>query len=126
MTERQTKLIVFLTGKESYIKLSDIAKSIPEYGSFKDDYHNSTARINMTDDIRAINDSMEFDGIILSDRNGIKLASKSDCEQKLRAELISVLKALKRVKQKYAKYNLDGQGFITDDMKQDFREVFSN
>lgn len=124
MTDRQQKLIDYLSGRQGYVKQSDIAKAIPEYGSYKADYHNTTARINMTDDIREINNTNEFDGLILSDRCGVKIANKDDCERKLRAELISVLKALQRVKQKYAKYNLDGQGFITDDMKQEFKEVF--
>lgn len=124
MTDRQLKLIEYLSGKEGYVKQSDIAKAIPEYGSYKADYHNTTARINMTDDIREINNGTEFAGLILSDRSGVKIASRSDCERKLNAEYISVLKAFKRVRQKFAKLNLDSQGFITDDMKQDFKEVF--
>ena len=125
MTERQKKLIALLKKKQGYTKQIDIAKLLPEYGAYTLDYHNSTARIAMTDDIREINSSMEFEGIILSDRNGIKLADRAECERKLQAELISILKAFSRVRKKFLKYNLDGQAFITDDMKQKFREVFN-
>ena len=125
LTDRQLKLIDLLKSKEGYVKQEKIAREIEDYGTYEGDYHNTRARIMMTDDIRAINSSMDFDGIILSDRNGIKLADRLDCERKLKAEFISVLKALIRVKKKFKKFNLDGQAYITDALGQDYKDVFN-
>ena len=124
MNERQKTLVWFLTFQTGYVKQETISKYVSYYTTHESDFHNTAERIMMTNDIRAINDSQEFDGIILSNKNGVKLASTNDIESSLKSEYIDVLKALKRVRRKLMKYNLDGQAFLTDELTEDFKDVF--
>lgn len=128
MNDRQKALINFLKQQDGYVKQDIIARKVPYYrnhGNFFKSFHNTTARVRMTNDIRKINNSDEFDGIIISDPNGVKIATKEECQRKLMSEYICNLKALKRTMRKLFKLGLDGQAFITDELTEDFKDVFN-
>ena len=82
--------------------------------SFDDNsFHDSVTRHQMTNDIRAINDSNVIQKIIISSPKGIKLANKDEFSRYIRKEIYSAVRRLMRAKRKAEKGNRDGQGRIT-------------
>ena len=130
LTPRQWKLYELLKGN------SDLWMTQQEiYNILKDDYkgvevgvnfHDSMARINITNDIQQINQSQVIQKIILSTGNGIKIAN----EEEYRTYSINKWKSLKRMISRLAwkdhKAKLDGQMKLIfgDSMARDYYETF--
>lgn len=72
-------------------------------------FHDSAARQQMTADIRAINDSAVIQKIIISSKNGIKLANKEEFETYIEKEISAALRRLIRARRKARKGSLDNQ-----------------
>ena len=69
---------------DRYMTQKEIVYALSNYyaNTFTDElFHDSRARINLTFDIRAINDSDVVQKIIISDNNGVKIASEKEFEQ---------------------------------------------
>lgn len=72
-------------------------------------FHDSPARMQMTADIRAINDSDVIQKVIISSGKGIKIANQAEFERYIRKEIGAAIRKLLRAKRKAAKGKLDGQ-----------------
>ena len=82
--------------------------------SFDDlSFHDSVTRHQITNDIRAINDSNIIQKVIISSPKGIKLANKEEFQRYIRKEISAAVRKLVRAKRKAEKGNKDGQYRIT-------------
>lgn len=82
--------------------------------SFDDhSFHDSKTRFQITNDIRAINDSNVIQKIIISSPRGVKLANKEEFQRYIRKEIGAAVRRLMRAKRKAEKGNKDGQHRIT-------------
>lgn len=72
-------------------------------------FHDSPARMQMTADIRAINDSGVIQKVIISSGKGIKIANEAEFERYIQKEIGAAIRKLLRAKRKAAKGKLDGQ-----------------
>jgi hypothetical protein len=89
-------------------------------------FHDSTARHLLTKDIRSINDSATIQKIIISNRNGVKIASSKEFEQYINAEFAAIFRKLARTRQKAKKAGLDGQMRLVLGNERDTIEAFSD
>ena len=83
----------------------------PPFGQF----HDSTARHMITDDIRAINEDPAFEKMIIHGSKGVKIATKDEADRFIKSQTVAVFKKLKRVRTLAQKANLDGQYQLFDD-----------
>lgn len=120
-TARQEALYRFLLSRgNEWTSMEMATDSVREYPAFFAEkyYHNSTARRLLTKDIAAINGSDNYAKIIVSTARGIKLATESDFDKFLDAELKEVFKKLKRLRKLAKKgsrnQQLDLEGKIAD------------
>lgn len=72
-------------------------------------FHDTTARIAMTKDIRAINDSSIIQGIIMSTNKGIKFVSMDDYEKYIGGQYAALWRKKKRIDTAARKGARDGQ-----------------
>ena len=108
---RQRKLFNFLKRRgNNYTLQQTVADALPKYYPYDSNYnfHDSRARMTMTKDIQKINDSDEYEKIIISSAQGIKLSTKREFEGYINSQLASVFARLKRVRRKAEKGHMDG------------------
>lgn len=110
-TARREALYRFLLSRgDKWTSMEQTTDSIRLYPAyFKTTYHNSVARRMLTADIEAINNSDQFDKIIVSGNRGIKLATEPEFERFLSAEFREVFKKLKRLRRIARKGSRDQQ-----------------
>lgn len=89
-----------------------------------EDFHDSPARMQMTKDIRAINDSGVIQKIIISSPKGIKLANKEEFDRYIRKEISAAVRRLMRAKRKAEKGSRDGQMRIVLNSERDTVKAF--
>ena len=108
---RQEALYSFLLARgDKWTSMEQTTDSIPLYPAyFRNSYHNSTARRLLTRDIEAVNSADKFEKIIVSGSRGIKLATETDFEKFLEAELREVFRKLKRLRRLARKGSHDQQ-----------------
>ena len=113
---------------DTYFKQSEIAERLKEYYSIdlSVNFHDSNARLLITRDIRAINESPLIQKIIISNKNGVKLASCEEFEQYIKAEYAMIFRKLKRTRQKVRKAGLDGQIRFTAGKERNTVEAFTD
>lgn len=113
ITERQKRLLEFLKmNDDTYLSQYDISRQLPYlyfYDGEQEDFHNAKARHWITDDIRAINADHSIEAIILSNGRGVKIATKEEFEQSIKAELAAIFRRLKRAYAKARKGANSGQ-----------------
>lgn len=128
MNERQKALYEYLERLgDRWESQLDVAISLSNYYDthllFAETFHDSATRSLMTRDIRAINESNEFEKIIISSSKGIKLANEQEFNKYISKQYASVFRRLQRVRIKERKgkahYN------ITFDENADFDVVES-
>lgn len=126
MTNRQKALYACLERQSYYVSQTQIGRELlEEYDDCNsNDYHNSNARMVLTRDIRAINNDMSAEKIILSYRQGIKLATKEEAVKFIDNQYKSVFRKLKRIRKLEKKANLNGQFKIISDENGDFVSSF--
>ena len=128
LTPRQWNLYNFLKERgDEWTTQIDIAYALKDYYdvSFENDkFHDSKARLQITMDIRAINDSDVIQKIVISSQRGIKIANESEFDIYIRRELGAVIRRLSRVKRKAEKARLDGQTRIVFKSERDTIEAF--
>jgi hypothetical protein len=121
--ERQEALYAYLLQRgDAWISMKAVAFCTKLYPEFKvsEDFHDTTARRWMTKDIQAINESPDFEKIILSSSNGIKLADKAEFEYFIASEYAEIFRKLKRVRMLAKKGGLDRQCTIEGEIREAF------
>lgn len=106
LNERQIALYEYLERKgDKWTTQQDVAFDLMEDYFFytSEIFHDSHARILMTKDIRAINDSAECEKIIISSSKGIKLANEEEFSKYISKQYASVFRRLQRVRTKEKK-----------------------
>lgn len=106
-----------------WTELIDICSDLSDFypymswllGVGSETFHDSNARVMITNDIRTINKSGDFEKIIISNKNGVKIASEEEAERYLRNQYFAALRRLKRLHILEKKANIDNQ--ITFDNK---------
>ena len=89
------------------------------------DFHNSTARHQITNDIRALNKSGMIQKLILSGAKGVKIANKEEFAKYISKQINAAVRRLQYVKQMCEKANRDGQYRITmGEYERDVIEAF--
>ena len=114
---------------DRYMTQKEIVYALSNYyaTTFTDElFHDSHARITLTFDIRKINDSDVVQKIIISDNNGVKIASEKEFEQYIDAEFASIFRKLARTRKKARKAGLDKQMRIVFGAERDTVEAFSD
>ena len=113
---------------DRYMSQLEIAYRLREYydTTFNNNFHDSAARHTLTSDIRAINDSDIIQKVIISNRNGVKIASSAEFAQYINAEFAAIFRKLARTRQKARKAGLDGQMRIVLGQERDTIEAFSD
>jgi len=109
---RQDELYAFLASREDWTPMRDVAghlQAIYGWGWGSGGFHNSGIRRMITDDIERINESPEYDMIIISGTKGIKLASRAEFRRWVSSEYAEIWRKLKRVRKIVDKANADGQ-----------------
>lgn len=129
LTPRQWALYNYLKkkGDEWTTQLKTACDLLEYYGSldaYFPNFHDCAARLQMTADIRAINDSDVIQKIIISSPKGIKLANKEEFDRYIRKEIMAAVRKLMRAKRKAEKGNRDGQMRITFNSERDTVEAF--
>lgn len=118
LTPRQWALYRFLKEQgDQWTKQITVAEKIYETsgkhygdsGKHYDSFHDSPARMQMTADIRAINDSDVIQKVIISSSKGVKIANGAEFERYIRKEIGAAIRKLLRAKRKAAKGKLNGQ-----------------
>ena len=97
---------------DRYLTQIEIAYGLREYydtSFYNDQFHDSATRHLITKDIRAINKSEVIQKIIISNSQGVKIASSAEFEKYINAEFASIFRKLERTRQKAKKAGLDGQ-----------------
>lgn len=80
------------------------------------DFHNSNCRKQITAIIREINSNPDFEKIIISNGNGVKIATEEDYDKMIKSLYRAVFAKLKRIKTIEKKAKRNGQ--ITIDKKE--------
>ena len=117
---------------DRYMTQMEIANALPNYFlSFMNPYdestfHDSAARHLLTRDIRTINNSGVIQKIIITNRNGVKIASSAEFERYINAEFAAIFRKLARTRQKAKKAGLDGQMRIVLGSERDTIEAFAD
>lgn len=134
MTSRQENLIKVLSVEKRWMSQVEIClfieeyrnvlESSPMYGSTAFNFHDSTARILLTDDIRAINNDLTNPTVILSGSRGAKIANENEVVEYANRLRIHALKKLGRISKIVKKAQLVNQ-ISMDELKafvEDFDE----
>lgn len=112
LNARQWRLYDFLNEKgDAWTKQREIAQNLPDLypiGNART-FHDSGARLLMTQDIRAINKSGVIQKIIISSARGVKIANKEEAGQYIAGKYTAVFDSLERVRRLERKAGLDGQ-----------------
>lgn len=129
LNARQWKLYKLLKEKgDEWTYQATLAAEIPEYKYNGEEdfalFHDSAARMQMTADIRAINDSSVIQKIIISSPKGVKLANKDEFDRYIRKEIMAAVRRLMRAKHKAEKGNRDGQMRIVFNSERDTVKSF--
>lgn len=130
LNSRQWALYNYLKNRpDEYITQREICFDLRTWypTAFADDkFHDSRARIMLTLDIRAINESDVIQKVIISNHNGVKIANSAECEKYINAEYASIFRKLSRTRKKERKCGLDGQMRIVFGAERDTVEAFSD
>ena len=114
---------------DRYMTQLDIVLKLREYFTLDftaDTFHDSKARHLLTKDIRAINQSEVIQKIIISNSQGVKIASSAEFEKYINAEFAAIFRKLARTRRKAKKAGLDGQMRIVLDSERDTIEAFAD
>ena len=122
---RQDELYAFLASREDWTPMRDVAGNLREFygwGWGSSGFHNSAIRRMITEDIEKINQSDEYDMIIISGTRGVKLATRAEFRRWATAEYAEIFRKLKRVRHLTDKAGMDGQFDMLEE--ETFRDVF--
>ena len=125
LTPRQWKLYEFLKSQNDWVKQEHISSSLPDlYGTDKTPFHDTMARLNITNDIRAIKKSDIIQKIVISTTKGVKIATQDDFGIYFDRKLKSLKKQMKLLYKQLKKAQLNNQTRIVYNSERDFIEAF--
>lgn len=128
LTPRQWQLYNYLKEQgDQWTMQFDIACALSEHYDTdfdKDKFHDSKARLQITMDIRALNDSEVIQKIIMSGSKGVKIANESEFNTYIGREINAAVRRLMRAKRKAEKGNRNGQMRIVLGKERDTIEAF--
>lgn len=128
LTPRQWALYNFLKERgDVWTTQLDIAYALKNHydTSFTDDkFHDSRARLQITMDIRALNDSDVIQKIIIPSSKGVKIATEDEWQKNIKRDYISVFKKLDRIRKKERKGQMDGQTRLVFKSERDTIEAY--
>ena len=128
LTPRQWALYNFLKERgDVWTTQIDIAYALKNHydTSFTDDkFHDSRARLQITMDIRALNDSDVIQKIIIPSSKGVKIATEDEWQKSIKRDYISVFKKLDRIRKKERKGQMDGQTRLVFKSERDTIEAY--
>ncbi len=128
LTPRQWALYNYLKEQgDQWTTQIDIAYALKHYYdvSFENSkFHDSKARLQITMDIRALNDSEVIQKIIMSGSKGVKIANESEFNTYIGREINAAVRRLMRAKRKAEKGNRDGQMRLVLGRERDTIEAF--
>jgi hypothetical protein len=126
LTTRQWKLYNFLKEQEDWVKQEHISSSLPEYSVTEKDtpFHDTMARLNITNDIRAIKNSDVIQKIVISSSKGVKIATQDDFGIYFDHKLKALKKQMKLLYKQLKKAQLNNQTRIVYNSERDFIEAF--
>lgn len=130
LTPRQWRLYNFLKDQDDWIKQCEIAWLLRNEYNYEFDeanpFHDTNARANITDDIRAINKSNVIQKIILSSAKGVKLATEAEAEKYIKSRYAAIFRQLERARKIARKAGLDGQMRITFGGEREIVQAFTD
>lgn len=116
MNERQKALYEYLLGKgDDYTPQVDIARDLYKYYGNAEcclepkSYHDTTERGYISDDVRAINISADFDKLIISSWKGVKIANEAEFDRYIKAQYNATIRKLSRIYKMAKKGNRHNQ-----------------
>lgn len=123
--ERQEALYRFLLSRGDKWTLQQVATStVPMYPAVLSKYyHGSTASRLISKDIQDINASHDYECIIISGNNGIKLATEAEYEIFVKSEIKEIFAKLKRVREIMKKGSRNMQLDLAGEITQAFLEA---
>lgn len=125
LTSRQWKLYNFLKEQDDWVKQERISSSLPDlYGTSETPFHDTIARINITNDIRAIKNSDVIQKIVISSAKGVKIATQDDFGIYFDHKLKALKKQIKLLYKQLKKAQLNNQTRIVFNSERDFIEAF--
>lgn len=125
LTTRQWKLYEFLKSQEDWVKQEHISSSLPDlYGTDETPFHDTMARMHITNDIRAIKKSDIIQKIVISTTKGVKIATQDDFGIYFDHKLKALKKQMKLLYKQLKKAQLNNQTRIVYNSERDFIEAF--
>ena len=124
LNDRQRRLYELLLLIDRPLKQTEIAEYMQEYRTTNFDYHNTTERLILTNDIRAINNDASIEKIIISTHNGICRADKNKAIRFIQNQYKAIFRKLKRIRFLEKKAKLDNQFKIFTDGNGDYVSAF--
>ena len=125
LTTRQWKLYEYLKSQTDWVKQEHISSSLPDlYGTDKTPFHDTMARLNITNDIRAIKKSDIIQKIVISSPKGVKIANEDDFGIYFDRKLINLKSQMKLLYKQLKKAQLNNQTRIVYNSERDFIEAF--
>ena len=125
LTPRQWKLYEFLKSQEDWVKQELISSSLPDlYGTDETPFHDTMARMHITNDIRAIKKSDVIQKIVISNAKGVKIANAEEFDEWFKRKAISLKKQMKLLYKQLKKAQLNNQTRIVYNSERDFIEAF--
>ena len=131
--ERCRVLYKYLIGRgdqwtETLVVAWELSRYYPymewEFDSSNEDcaFHDSNARMMITNDIRLINESGNFEKIIISGKKGIKIANQEEAERYIGNQYRAIFRRFKRLRILAKKAEANGQIDINNDTVKAFLE----
>jgi hypothetical protein len=125
LTPRQWVLYEFLKSQNDWVKQEHISSSLPDlYGTDETPFHDTIARINITNDIRAIKKSEVIQKIVISNAKGVKIANVEEFDEWFKRKAISLKKQMGLLYKQLKKAQLNNQTRIVYNSERDFIEAF--
>lgn len=131
MDNRQRALYEYLLDKgDTWTSQAEVARDLYKYfGNGEcclepESYHDTLERHYLTRTIAEMNESFEFEKIIISSGKGIKLANEDEFERYIKNLYRSVFKKLRRVRIMEKKGNANGQIDFNGDEVEAFLNNF--
>lgn len=116
MNERQKALYEYLLDNgDNWVSQVQIARDLFKYYGNGEcclepkSYHDTTERSYISDDVRAINISAEFDKLIISSSKGVKIANEAEFDRYIKAQYTATIRKLSRIYKMAKKGNRHNQ-----------------
>lgn len=131
MDNRQKALYEYLLDKnDTWTSQAEVARDLYKYFGNGEcfiepkDYHNTTERLELLQVCREINESLEFEKIIISNSKGIKLANEDEFLKYINNQYRAIFNKLRRIRNMEKKANRNNQIDFNGDIVEAFLNNF--